>query len=230
MTSPDYGLLPRDKTFARLLPAYALPYFAYVALAAVPEAELRAALQLVVVGALLLAFRRQYRFGPGLTKQALPWIIGGAVFALALWILSLRLCLELPWWRARAAAGALEFSPLYLALRGFNSALLVPVFEEQLCRVYIPEFLAAGWDALGRLPKALGAPPVHFTALAGAAVFFASGHPGPALVPAALYFLFTSWVYARTRSFRAVVAIHALVNLAIAALAGLRPELRFLWS
>jgi len=229
MTSPDYGLLPRDRTFSRLLPAFALPYFAYVALAAVPQAEIRATLQLLAVGTLLLFFRRDYRFGSALTARAIPWILAGTVFACALWVVSLRLCLELPWWRQRPAA-APEFSALYLALRGLNSALLVPVFEELLCRVYIPEFLSAGWDALGRKPQALSAPPVRLAALAGATIFFASGHAGPAFLPATVYFLFTSWVYARTRSFRTVMAIHALVNLVIAVLAGSRSELRFLWS
>lgn len=288
----DFSLLPKGKTFAQSLPAFVLPYFAYVALGSVPDVVLRSVLRLVVTGALLLHFRREYRSGRPLAGADWMWTLGGALAATALWVISLRLCLEAPWWRARlAAAEGAPFPPLYLALRGLNSALLVPVFEESLCRVYIPEAIlaavgakdpensgavagagvaetAAGGPAGGSatgaaaaggaaeiagggspgrsatsggapatpkswldLPaRSLGAPPLAPAAFWGASLCFALGHDVTAMLPALIYFAFTGWIYARTRSLRVVMVIHGIVNLAIALLAGWKPELRFLWS
>jgi membrane protease YdiL (CAAX protease family) len=243
MTSPgsdgapvDYGLLPKDRIFGRLLWPFFFPYVVYIALGAVPDVTLRSALRLAAVGALLLFFRRHYRFGPALAPRSFPWILAMGAFATALWAVSLRSCFALPWWQGRlAAAGVAPYPPLYLALRGFNSVLLVPVFEELLCRVYIPELIQAGRSESGtswweRFPRPLDRPPLAAAAAAASGAFFALGHDGPAVIPAALYFAFTGWVYARTRSFRAVVAIHGLVNLAIAAMAAWKPELRYLWA
>jgi hypothetical protein len=253
----DYSLLPRDRTFAQLLWPFVAPYLLYVAMGVVPQEEIRSILRLLEVGAVLFIFRRQYRFGPALRAAHWAWLLGGAAAATALWALSLRLCLEFPWWRGRfALAEAAHFSPLYIALRGFNSALLVPIFEELLCRVYLPELIQAGRAGKKRLPVAdlspgagpspspgpsprdwldasprpLDKPPLTAAAFLGATAFFAFGHDGPAFLPAILYFGFTGWIYARTRSFRVVVGIHGLVNLAIAVGAAWKPELRFLWA
>lgn len=236
MTAAGVSLLPPERPFRRLFLPFALPYFAYVALGLIPDVIVRSLARLLVVGSLLVFFRKEYRFGPPLKPIDCAWMLAGAAAAVALWIASLRLCYALPWWRpAFEAARSAEYSPLYVLLRGFNSALLVPVFEELLCRAFIPEIFLAGqaarWDRtwLDRRPAPLDRPPVWGLPLAAAAAFFALGHDNVAMAPALLYFLFTGWIYARTRSFRVVVGIHGLTNLALTVLAASNPDFHYLW-
>jgi len=243
----DYGLLPRDKTFSQLLPAYLLPYAAYVGLGSLPTGLLNPVLngcvRTVAVAALLWSFRKSYRFGPKLTLRHMLIAIGGAVAALALWVLAYRFSLALPMWRSHLITEGPAPSLAYVMIRAVNSALLVPVFEELFCRAYLGEFLfglpadrSGPGDFLARLgrrmdamPTALSAPPLSVYAVVGAAALFSLGHDMSAWIPAMLYFLFTSWLYSRTRSFRVCVAVHGLVNVAIAGLVYGFPQLRFLW-
>jgi hypothetical protein len=78
-------------------------------------------------------------------------------------------------------------------------------------------------------PKALGAPPLSASSVIGSTLFFTLGHDVSAWIPAALYFALTTWLYARTRSFRLCVLVHALTNLAIAVALLRHSEMRFLW-
>src|SRR6185369_10603102 len=98
--TPDFGLLPRDRSFAGSLPAFLLPYLAYVALASLPHRFLppaaAEALRFAVVGGLMLASRRAYRLGPPLNVRTAVWSVGMAVAALALWVCLYRLTLALP--------------------------------------------------------------------------------------------------------------------------------------
>jgi hypothetical protein len=63
----------------------------------------------------------------------------------------------------------------------------------------------------------------------GSTALFTLGHNMSAWLPAVLWFGFTTWVYARTRSFRVCILMHALTNLAIAIAVVKYPGLRFLW-
>jgi membrane protease YdiL (CAAX protease family) len=241
----DYSLLPKDKTFGQLFPAFALPYFAYVGLGALPHrlvaAEVSGSLRLLAVAALLWMFRGRYRLGPPLTARLLCIALGDGLAATALWILVLRFSLALPWWRgyltdSQASAPA----PLLWCLHAAGSILLVPIFEELFCRAYLSELLyrlpganggfsarvAQRWD---HFPEPIPGPPLSALSVLGSAGFFALGHDPSAWAAAALYFLFTTWVYAKTRSFRVCVLIHAVANLVIAVLVWWRPEMRFLW-
>lgn len=246
--SRDYSLLPGDRTFRDLLPAFLLPYLAYVALGGLLPGligpDLTQAVRFLAVGGLLLLFRRNYSLGPGLTPVQCLIALAGAAAAAALWIASLRFCLSLPLWSAKleAAEGA-EFSLLYAALRTLNSVLLVPVFEELFARAYVQEIAHPGPGSgqegaggvrgpgglLDRKPRPLPRPPLSARAAAAAAAVFALGHDPASLLPAVLYYLLTTAIYAYTRSFRTVVAVHALTNLAIAAAVWSRPDMRFLW-
>lgn len=246
----DFSLLPADRAFRDLLPAFVLPYLAYVALGGLLPGllgpDLTQAVRLLVVGGLLLSFRRTYAFGPVLKPSHYLIALGGAAAATALWMAVLRLDLSLPFWRDRLEQGnAAEFSLLYWVLRTLNSVLLVPIFEELFCRVFVQELaqspssgtastgaaaVAKGRTALlDRHPSPLALPPFSARAIGIATLVFTIGHDMPSWLPATLYFLLTTALYAYTRSLRVCILIHALTNLTIAALVWLRPDMRFLW-
>jgi membrane protease YdiL (CAAX protease family) len=251
----DYGLLPRDAGFAQSLPAFLLPYVAYVGLGSLPATWLNAgalaAVRFAAVAGLLWYFRKRYSFGPPLTFRLILIACGGAAAALALWVLAYRFSLALPWWRPHlASAAAAELTTGYWIGRAVNSVLLVPVFEELFCRAYVAEFLhglsgashadgrpkgfASGLaarlgDRMDERPETLSAPPLSRFAVIGATAIFTIGHDVSAWPAAVLYFLFTTWLYARTRSFRVCMIVHGLVNLAIAGLVLAFPSMRFLW-
>jgi membrane protease YdiL (CAAX protease family) len=249
-----YDLLPRDASFAQSLPAFLLPYVAYVgigsSLSSLLDPGILASVRFAAVAGLLWYFRKRYRFGPPLTFRQFLIACGGAIAALALWVLAYRFSLALPWWRPHlASAAAAELTTGYWIGRAVNSALLVPIFEELFCRAYVGEFLAgmqgsnrapgpngaaAGiaarlGDRMDAHPEALSTPPLSRFAILGATAVFTIGHDVSAWPAAILYFLFTTWLYARTRSFKVCMIVHGLVNLAIACLVLANPALRFLW-
>ena len=243
--TPDYGLLPRGRTFAQSLPAFLVPYFAYAALASAPHRFLPMAaaegLRFAVVLLLMLAFRRAYRFGPPLSARQAAAAAGMGLAGLAIWVLLYRSALALPVFRpALASAAATDPGPAYVVLRALNSVLLVPVFEELFCRAYAGEYLAGlrakagGLSArlfarMEEMPMPLSAPPTDRLAAGGSALIFMLGH-GLAAWPAALgYFAVTTALYRRTRSFRACVLAHGLANLGVALLAHAGPGMRYLW-
>ncbi len=245
--SEVFRLLPLNQTFAQLLWPFVLPYAGYVAVGSLPapwfSPEIVGVLRFLLVAGLLIHFRKQYRFGLPLTaRNALSGLAWGLV-ATALWIVAYRLALYLPVWRDRLSDPALLQAPSAWAwgLRALNSTLLVPFCEELFCRAFVGEFLehlpngSGGFIArLGRrwdqFPAALSAPALSRLSVIGCTLVFTLGHGAPSWIAAALYFLFTSWVYARTRSFRVCMLIHAVANLSIAILVKYVPDLRFLWS
>lgn len=245
--TPDHGLVPKDRTFGASLPAFLLPYLAYVALASLPHRFLPAAaaeaLRFSVVGLLMLAFRRAYRLGPPLTARQAAAVLPAALAALGLWVFLYRMVLALPLPPFRDALGlaaASDPGPAYAVFRALNSVLLVPFFEELFCRAYVGELLAGMPAGKGGFSSRLGlrmddhpvplaGPPARGRAARGAGLIFMLGH-GVAAWPAALaYFALTNVLYRKTGSFRACVAVHGLVNLGIAGLVRLGPEMRFLW-
>jgi len=246
LAAVDYRLLPMDKTFGQLLVPFALPYFTYVALGALPPrfipAEVAGSLRLVLVAALLWIFRRQYRLGPPLTPRLLFIAVGAGLAATAIWILALRFSLALPFWRDHLdeapASGSTRFP---WSLRAAGSVLLVPLFEELFCRAYLGEYfhqvpegagsftsrLAQRWD---HYPEPPPTPPLSALSIFGCTAVFTLGHDLSSWVAASLYFLFTTWIYARTRSFGVCMIIHAIANLSIALLVLWAPDMRFLWN
>jgi hypothetical protein len=245
--TPDFGLLPRDRSFAQSLPAFLLPYLAYVALASLPHRFLSPAaaeaLRFAVVASLMWAFRRAYRLGPPLTLRLGLAASGLALCALALWIFLYRLTLALPLPLFRSqldGAAATDPGWAYVLFRTLNSAFLVPIFEELFCRAYIGELLAGmpsrpgGFVArlglrMDAHPGPLSEPPARGRAAWGCALIFTLGHAWAAWPAALAYFALTTAVYRKTGSFRICVAIHALVNLGIAILVQVGPGMRFLW-
>lgn len=247
----DYSLLPRDRTFAQSLPAFLFPYIAYVGLGSLPSGpagpEAAGLLRFIVVAGLLWFFRRSYRFGPPLRLRSIPIAAVAVAAAGLLWIAAYRLSLALPWWRAHLApAESFPMAQSYWVFRTLGSVLLVPLFEELLCRGYLMELLAeagrAGYGRIGKGPEGrriggrmeeypapLDAPPLSPWAVVGSTLLFTLGHDPSAWLPAAAYFGFTTWIYAKTRSFRICVLVHAFTNLAIAAAVWRFQAMRFLW-
>ena len=243
---PDYGLLPKDRTFGRSLPAFIFPYLAYAALAS-PHRLLSPiaaeALRLGVVGILMLCFRRAYRLGPPLTARQAAAAVPMALLALGVWIFLYRatLALPLPWFRTQLDLAAVsDPGPAYAVLRALNSTLLVPLFEELYCRAYVGGLLAGMPASPGSFtarlasrmdayPDPLAEPPTRGIAARGGALLFMAGH-GVAAWPAALaYFGLITPFYRKTGSFRACVLVHGLVNFGISILAQTGPGMRFLW-
>ena len=190
-------------------------------------------LRLAVVAVLLWMFRKSYRFGPKLSPRLLLIGAAASVAALAIWVLAYRFSLALPWWHVRLQPPDAAHPDLVpWLLRAAGSTLLVPIFEELLCRAYLGELLfglskdrsgpggisARLGNRLDAKPVPLSAPPLSAYAVVGAAVLFSLGHDASEWIPAMAYFLFTSWVYFKTRSFRVCILVHGLVNLAIAGL------------
>ncbi len=241
----DFRLLPIDKTFAQTCLAFGLPYIAYVGLGSLLQGyipiEIVSALKLGIVAALLWYFRKFYRWGPGLNLSQMGIAIGASIVATAIWILAVRFSLALPFWKGHLIASQTTvFSTSYWVLRAIASTLLVPLFEELFLRAYLGEFLfqvpeGAGsftsrlgqrWD---HFPEPLSGPPLSKLSVIGSTLCFTLGHDVASWAAAALYFLFTYWVYAKTRSFRVCIVIHAITNLSIALLVWARPEMHFLW-
>ncbi len=240
-----FPLLPMDRTLGQLFFPFALPYLAYVGLGALSpglfSVQITGILRLLIVTALLWRFRKHYRFGPPLTLRQTTIALGAGLAATGIWIVALRFSLAMPFWSSQLleshAAGGLT---LPWVLRAINSTLLVPIFEELFCRAYLGEFfhftrtgaekfssrLAQRWDDS---PKPSSGPSFSRQSVIGSTLLFALGHDMSAWPAAVLYFLFTTWVYAKTRSFRVCILIHAIANLIIAGLVLARPEMGFLW-
>lgn len=169
-----------------------------------------------------------------------------APLALVLWIAPYALVLlsrKLPADAAEAAgwlghANALvERFPAgrpYAIFRLANSVLLAPLVEELLMRAHLPHWMEqtaekakrdkVDWDrvvfsTLDEVPHALPAPPTRWAATLPATIAFAAGHVPAEYPSAAIYYLLATWLYRRTRSFGACVAVHVLVNLLVGLLA-----------
>jgi membrane protease YdiL (CAAX protease family) len=74
------------------------------------------------------------------------------------------------------------------------------------------------WETLEQHPERLSALPLSIFAVTGASLVFAAGHHAYEYPAAVAYFLFTTWVYKKTRSLWVCILIHGLTNLAIATL------------
>ena len=146
--------------------------------------------------------------------------------------------------RANAVSVPYPVGIAYSMLRLANSVLLAPLAEELLFRAHIQPWLlhasrknAEGSSggpvgtALAALDDAVPAgffdPAVGLRCEIPAAILFALGHL-PAEYPSALlYYALTAWLYRKTRSLGACVAVHAAVNAGVGALA--MTGFNFIW-
>jgi uncharacterized protein len=241
----DYGLLPHDKTFSQLFLPFALPYFAYVGLGVIPHSlvsiEILGMLRFLFVAVLIWFYRKQYRFGPRLTSRQIGIALVAGMVATFIWVLTLRFSLALPFWRNHLVESPLTvLTPFQWFLRAASSTLLVPIFEELFCRAYFGAFLNRVPEGKGSFssrlalkldyyPEPMLGPPLSKLSILGTTLIFTLGHDLSSWMAAILYFLFTTWVYAKTRSFRICILMHGIANFSIALLVLLWPVMHFLW-
>lgn len=239
----EYGQrLCEDRTFAQQALPFLAPYVLYVVLPDLLPAMLGQvwpqAIKLVAVAVTLIMFGRTYRFGALRPMHLLAALLATPV-ALALWVGPVYAL------RAAGIGGSLAVvsveSPLYFILRLINSVALVAVFEELLLRVYLTELTyqaslrQSGRNLLNALlttvdthPTSTPGLPLNLTSVLLTTVLFSIGHAPVEYLSAALYFLFTTWLYAQTGSLWACIIIHALTNLMLAGLVRFA-GLTFLW-
>lgn len=238
------NLLRADRTFAQQALPFLAPYALYVGLPALlPEQFLGPvwpqAVRLAAIALALAFFGRAYSFG--LFKPAhLAVALAAAPVALAVWVGPILALRAFGIGVARDATTAIGLTA-YVTLRLVNSVVLVALFEELLLRVFLmkwafqadasrqgrnlPDALLETWDAR---PQPSGTLPLSLTSVVLTTAFFTLGHAPVEYVSAVLYFLFTTWLYARTKSLWVCILVHALTNLLIAGLVNLG-GLTFLW-
>ncbi len=227
----SYQLLTEQRPFQTLLLPYLAPYLVYVALSSVPETvlsmDMAQVLKLLATGAVLLWFRKSYRFGP------LKPIHGFIAFlalpvALLCWVGPFYLLAALGMTDVMAAGDKEAFSSLYFYLRLVNSVILVAIFEELFIRVYVMGWLhQAGLqrqekglmdsilDTFEQHPVSKARLPLSTFSVVGTTIVFAAGHQSYEYLSAALYFLFTTWLYNKSGSLWVCILIHGLTNLSI---------------
>lgn len=213
-------------TYRQLIVPYALPYFVYVGLAALPadilSRDVNYGLRLVVVGALLLWARRWYcdLAGPGRLSASLVWGAVAGLVGLVIWVALLAPFVPPqgePW-----AQGAFW-------LRLVAAGSVVPVFEELMMRGFVFR-LALHWGrerrrgggaalqtALDeRSPNEVRPGEWSWTAVLVSTAVFAAGH-GVAEWPAAVaYGLLMCFLWAWRRDLASCIAAHAVTNVALA--------------
>lgn len=225
--------LPPDRaqlTNRQLILPYALPYLAYVGIAALLgdllSREVNYALRIVAVALLLLWARRWYcpLRGPGSAGVSLLVGTAAGLFGAALWIFLLS-----PFAARGLGADPDPWPIAAFLLRLAAAGLLVPLFEELLMRGFIFR-LALQWDearkAGDRAPlqtalderSADDVPPGAWSwpAVLVSTVVFTAGHQ-LAEWPASLAFgLLMALLWVFRRDLLSCVAAHAVANIALA--------------
>jgi membrane protease YdiL (CAAX protease family) len=238
----SFSLLAGDRTFAQQALPFFVPYALYVGLSGLLPATLGPvwpqAVKLVAVALALVVFRRSYRCGPLRPRHLLTAVVATPA-ALLLWAGPSYLL------RAAGIGGTLEVTAIdsaaYFILRLVNSVVLVAMIEELLLRVYVMEWAyQGGKDRQGRnlldallatldaRPGLLTMLPLSLISVVLTTTLFAIGHAPVEYGSAVLYFLFTTWLYARTKSLWVCILVHAQTNLLIAGLVRFG-GLPFLW-
>lgn len=241
----NFNLLPRSTTYTQLLLPFFLPYMLYTGLGMLDKLGLTdwqiQLAKLVVVTITLVYFRKNYNFGEFRFKYLIISLFFTPL-ALCIWAYPLRFFVSLnPGNPSPSDLMGLPCADIYFYLRLFNSVILVAIFEELLCRVYLLEFLhQAGNNKnissfVDRLLSPLDLKPVNLSKLpfslysiVGATVFFMMGHDINSYISAILYFSLTNVLYWRTRSLWVCVLVHAFTNLAVGLLVKYN-GLNFLW-
>ena len=227
-------LLADDRSFQDLLWPYLIPYLVYVVISSIPDslfpAEAVQGAKLAATALVLLWFLKHYRFGPlkpvygGIALLALP-------AALLCWIGPFYLLTASGISEVVSTGVGERFSAPYFYLRVLNSAVLVAVFEELFIRVYVMGWLhqagvqrqekgmvASVLDTLDQRPQLLNTLPLSPFAVIGATLAFTASHQVHEYLSAALYFLFTTWLYKKSGSLWVCILIHGLTNFTIALL------------
>ena len=228
-------LLSVDKRFQSLLWPYATPYLIYVVFSGIPETMMPPvmgqAIKLAATAAALLYFRKTYRFGSLRARHGFIALLALPA-ALLSWMAPFYLLTALGMTDVMSAGDGNTVSMLTFYLRLVNSVILVAVFEELFMRVYVMGwFYQAGSqreakgligsisDTLDQQPAPLAALPLSAFSVIGTTVVFTAGHQPAEYLSAALYFLYTTWLYKKSGSLWVCIIVHGLTNLAIALLA-----------
>jgi membrane protease YdiL (CAAX protease family) len=228
-------LLPEDRSFYDSLWAYTAPYLIYVAISSLPEtliaSGLMQALKLTATGLAILYFRKVFRFGKLKPIHVLIALLALPAAMLS-WMGPFYLLSAVGWIDFASLMPPLTYNSIYVLLRLANSVVLVAVFEELFIRVYVMGwFYQAGQqkqekglvgsllEVLDQRPKTASGLPLSFFSVAGTVIVFTAGHHSYEYLSAALYFLFTTWLYKKSGSLWVCIIIHALTNLGIGLLA-----------
>ena len=242
----NFSLLPDSRPFVKSLLPFFLPYGLYTGAGILSDLGLQdwmvQLLKFISVFTCLIFFRMEYRFGKFHLKHAILAIIVTPLLIVS-WIYPLRFCLDLGWGPPAAnLLSDLSNPDLYFYLRLVNSVLLVALFEELFCRVYLLEYFHhAGKNSkiqstldrilspLDEIPKQLKKLPFSFYSVIGTTLFFSVGHSVSSYISAVLYFSLTNLLYWKTKSLWTCILTHALTNLGIAILVRMRDDFAFLW-
>ena len=240
----NFNLLPQSRTYQELLVPFFVPYALYTGLGLlakvnVPEWQIQL-IKLVVVSIALVFFRKNYGFGKFHVKDILISLIATPVL-LAVWIYPLSYCVSLSGATDLQRLGDLHNAEVYFYLRLVNSVILVALFEELLCRVYLFEyFFQAGKNQhiqsfvdrllspLDTKPVSLELVPFSLYSIVGSTVFFTVGHSTCSYISAILYFSITNVLYWKTRSLWTCILAHGMTNLGVALLVKYK-AMDFLW-
>ena len=241
----NFSHLPRSSTYMQQLLPFFLPYALYTGLGmlntlGIAEWQIQLA-KLVTVAVTLLYFRKHYSFG----RFKITYLIVSLFFtplALGVWAYPLYFFVSVnPGQPDPASLTELPCAEIYFYLRLVNSVILVAIFEELLCRIYLLEFLYQAGNnksvasfidrllsPLDLKPSILDKLPFSTYSLVGSTIFFMMGHSVNSYVSAILYFSLTNVLYWRTGSLWVCVFVHAFTNLAIAILVNYY-NMNFLW-
>ncbi|MGA6927116.1 MAG: CPBP family intramembrane glutamic endopeptidase [Desulfosarcina sp.] len=238
------NLLPQDRTFYDLMWPYVIPYLIYVALSSMPEslvsAELGQIARLPATAAAMIYFGKVYRFGP---LKPIHGVVSIVALPLALlsWIGPFYLLDSIGLTDVIVEDGGKKVSYLFFCLKIVNTVVLVAIFEELFMRVYVlgwfyqagsqrheKGLLASIVATLDQVPAALDRLPLSVFSVVGATIVFSAGHHAYEYLSAVCYFLFTTWLYHKSRSLWVCIFVHGLTNLSLVLLA-VYGEMGWLW-
>ncbi|MGI6657334.1 MAG: type II CAAX prenyl endopeptidase Rce1 family protein [Desulfobulbus sp.] len=214
-------------TNRQLLLPYALPYLAYVGLAALPESLLAQEhgylIRLIVVPLLLVWAWRWYC---PLRGPRSPWgsLAFGAVAGLAglvLWLALLTPFVD--------PGNGEPWSEKGFILRLLSAGLVVPIFEELMMRGYIFRLALQWWEVRKSgdpepLPTALDQRSINtvapgawsWPALLISTLVFTAGHLPAEWLASVAYGLLMGWLWIRRQDLLSCIAAHAVTNIALA--------------
>lgn len=236
MRVADFSLLPNSKTYGQLAWPFVTPYAIYVFISSIPasivELWLQQVLKFILVSLVLLAFRRNYRFGQ-LKKLDIVYSILVTPVLLCIWVYPIQcLLIVFSGIDTPLAIGETRHAYVYSMFRFINSVFLVALFEEFFCRVYLMELLYQSANAnqkfslidkifvtIDRCPKPLNQLPLTTISVLGSTLIFTAGHDSLLFLSAFLYFLSTTILYRLTKSLWVCILTHTFSNFGVFILA-----------
>jgi membrane protease YdiL (CAAX protease family) len=229
------NLLPTNKTIRELLYPYLLPYLIYVLIATLAGGiipiQWEQILKFGCTTATMAWFFKVYRFGPFFIRHGIIALAGLPV-ALGIWIGPLYIFYHYHLFEVSVESIAANSSTLAFSLKLINAVVLVAAFEELFMRSYLMSwFYQAGQappgtgvitaivDSFEQHCQKLNSPPISVFSVILTTLCFAMGHHFHQYPSAMAYFLFTTWLYYKTRSLWVCIVIHGMTNLAVILLA-----------